>query len=72
MSRAINVDASVAQVTDMCAKHNALISIVEPLKSGGTRLVLRTAHDAAVISKAYGNKVINSTVVRFPTRMRTA
>lgn len=71
MSRALNIDASVAHVTDMCARHNALISIVEPLKSGGTRLVLRTAHDTAVITKAYGAKVMSGVVERFPTRLRT-
>lgn len=72
MSRALNVDATVTHVTDMCARHGSPISVIEPLQSGGTRLVLKTAHDAAVITKAYGNKVMRGTVVRFPTRMRTA
>lgn len=71
MSRALNLDATVAHVTDMCARHEASISVIEPLQSGGTRLVLKTAHDAAVISRAYGKKVMLGTVIRFPTRLRT-
>jgi hypothetical protein len=70
MSRALNLDATLAHVTDMCAKHTAGISMIEPLKSGGTRVVLLTAHDAALISRAYGAKVITGAVVRMPTRPR--
>lgn len=70
MSRAINLDATQAHVTDMCAKHDALISVIEPLESGGTRVVLLNAHDAAVITRAYGNKVLTGTVRRMPIRPR--
>ena len=70
MSRALNLDASLAHVTDRCAKHAATISVIEPLQSGGTRVVLLNAHDAAVISRAYGNKVLTGTVERMPIRPR--
>jgi hypothetical protein len=70
MSRALNVDATVAHVTDTCAKHKAGISAIEPLASGGTRVVLLTADSAVVIAKAYGNKVLSGTVTRMPTRLR--
>lgn len=71
MSRAININASVDDVTDMCAKHGATISVIEPLQSGGTRIVLLNAHDAAVINRVYGTKVLKGAVVRMPIRMRT-
>ncbi len=70
MSRALNVDASVQQVTDMCAKHAAGISTIEALLSGGTRVVLLNSHDAAVIMRAYGNKVLKGVVKRTPLRTR--
>ncbi len=70
MSRALNLDATLTHVTDMCAKHAAGISVIEPLLSGGTRVVLLNAHDAAVISRAYGNKVLTGAVTRMPIRPR--
>ena len=70
MSRALNVDATPSHVTDMCAKHAAIISVIEPLQSGGTRVVLLNAHDTAVIARAYGNKVLKGTVTRMPIRPR--
>ena len=32
MSRALNLDATLTHVTDMCAKHAATISMIEPLQ----------------------------------------
>jgi len=71
MSRALNVDATVAHVTDMCAKHSAAISTIEPLQSGGTRVVLLNAVAAATVGRAYGNKVMSGAVTRVPIRLRT-
>ena len=69
MSRAINVSAAEADVRDMCAKHKASITAIEPLRSGGTRVVLKNTVDALVIAKAYGSKVIRGAVVRMPSRL---
>ncbi len=69
MSRAINVDASEAHVLDMCAKHNASISAIEKLHSGGTRVVMKNMDDAVVIIKAFGAKVITGDVLRTPSRL---
>ncbi|RYE01231.1 MAG: hypothetical protein EOP61_11830 [Sphingomonadales bacterium] len=70
MSRALNLDATPAHVTDMCAKHDATVSVIEPLASGGTRVVLLNAHDAAVIARAFGKKVLTGVVERMPIRPR--
>ncbi len=72
MSRALNVDATLAEVTARCAKLNAPISAIEALRSGGTRVVLKTAVDAVAVAKAYGTKVMAGTVTRQPMRLRTA
>jgi diketogulonate reductase-like aldo/keto reductase len=69
MSRAINVNATEVHVLDMCAKHNAAISAIEPLRSGGTRVVLKNAVDAAIVKKAYGSKVLTEAVLRMPSRL---
>lgn len=69
MSRALNIAASEADVIATCAKKNAAISSIETLASGGTRVVLNNAIDAATIRKAYGAKVIDGTVRRTPIRL---
>ncbi|UAK25928.1 hypothetical protein [Sphingomonas nostoxanthinifaciens] len=69
MSRALNLDATEAQVTRMCAKHNAEISWIETLYSGGTRVVLKNGDAAATVRRAYGAKVLTGPVTRAPTRM---
>ena len=69
MSRAINIDATEAHVTTMCAKHSAVITSIESLPSGGTRVVLTNGDSAAVIRRAYGNKVIAGVVQRAPMRV---
>jgi hypothetical protein len=69
MSRALNLDATLAEVTARCAKLATSITAIETLRSGGTRVVLKSADDAAVVSKAYGNKVMAGVVSRQPTRL---
>jgi hypothetical protein len=69
MSRAINIDATEAHVTTMCGKHSAVITSIESLRSGGTRVVLTNGDSAAVIRRAYGNKVIAGAVQRAPMRV---
>lgn len=63
-SRALNIDASAADVTAMCAKHSIEISAIEPLHSGGTRVVMMCMDDANVIHRAFRTKLLKSPVVR--------
>ncbi len=69
MSRAMNLDATEAHVMSMCVKHNAEISSIETLHSGGTRVVLKNGDAAAVLRRAYGAKVLTGVVTRTPTRL---
>ena len=69
MSRALNIAATEADVLATCSKKNAAISTIEALQSGGTRVVLNNAIDAAAIRKAFGSKVIAGKVQRKPIRL---
>lgn len=64
MSRAINIDATPQVVTDQCNKHKLAISAIEPLVSGGTRVVLRTADGAATLRRQMKGQVIEGSVTR--------
>ena len=64
VSRAMNVRVTQEQAIAMCAKHNAIISAIESLPSGGTRIVMMNVDDAAKIAKAFGSKVLTGTVER--------
>lgn len=68
MSRAINVRATTDHVIATCAKRKVPISAIEALHSGGTRVVMQNADDAALIVRAYGSKVITGAVTRTPLR----
>jgi hypothetical protein len=68
MSRALNLNAPQEHVLATCAKHKAPITQIETLVSGGTRVVLKNADDAAVIGRAYRNSIIDGTVTRTPSR----
>jgi hypothetical protein len=70
MSRAINIDASETDVTATCTKLNAAISAIEPLESGGVRVVLNNGADADKVRKAYGSKVLTGEVRRTMNRLR--
>lgn len=72
MSRAINVNATQDHVIATCAKRKVGISAIEGLQSGGTRVVMNNAEDAATIAKAYGSKVTAGAVVRVPSRLGRA
>lgn len=69
MSRAINLNATPADVTARLAKLNAPFTAMEALRSGGTRVVMKNADDAVTVAKAFGSKVNTGTVTRQPTRL---
>ena len=72
MSRALNLDAPQEHVLELCAKHKAPITQIETLASGGTRVVLQSSDDAAVIGRLFKGKVITGPVTRAPTRLFTS
>ena len=68
MSRALNLDAPKDHVLATCVKAKAEITQIESLVSGGTRVVLKNAGDAAAIERAYKGKIIGGRIVRTPIR----
>lgn len=69
MSRAINVNASVADVEALCGRHGIAISVIEPLTSGGTRVVLLNPDGAERVRTLMKTKIITAAVVRSPMHM---
>ncbi|PTS86200.1 hypothetical protein DBR17_07215 [Sphingomonas sp. HMWF008] len=70
MSRAINLSVTEAEVQAACARHKVPISAIETLASGGTRVVLNTIDDTAIIAKAFRTRILTGAVTRTPTRLR--
>ena len=66
MSRALNIDASVADVIAMAARHDVVISAIEQLVPAGTRVVCVNGDGAATIARAFGKKVLTGSVTRSP------
>jgi hypothetical protein len=69
MSRAINLNAPLDDVTALCARHAIAISTIEPLSSGGTRVVLINPDGADRIRTLMKTKIITTPVVRSPMHM---
>ena len=70
MSRAINVNAPQADVVKLCGKHNAAISAIETLASGGTRVVFNNADATETMTRIFGKKVLTGAVTRTPLTTR--
>lgn len=68
MSRALNVNASQADVLTICKKHGAVVSAIEALASGGTRVVLMNSDATATMRRAFGRKLLTGEVRRTPLR----
>ena len=69
MSRAININATVDDVTTLCMRHAVRISTIEPLTSGGTRVVLSNSDGADRIRHLMRTKLITTEIVRSPLHM---
>lgn len=70
MSRALNLNASEAEVLAACARADAAITQIETLSSGGTRVVFKNGDDAAAMGKLYKGKIITDRVTRAPSRLQ--
>lgn len=64
MSRAINIDAVESEVEALCQRHSLAISTIEPLTSGGTRVVMLNPDGADRMRALMKGKLITSPVVR--------
>ena len=64
MSRAMNLALPEAEVKDLCVSHGVSISAIEPLQSGGTRLICTTAAGAEDMRRHLGAHIIDGAVTR--------
>lgn len=63
-TRALNIDAPMQVVAALCGRHAIGISMIEPLQSGGTRIVLNTSEGADGIRRRMKGKLIEGPVIR--------
>lgn len=64
MSRVLLVNQSEEAVIRACARFEVGISVIEPLDSGGVRLVCTTVDGAATMRRKLRSKLIDGPVVR--------
>jgi hypothetical protein len=64
MSRAMNLSLAMDAVISLCARNNIGISTIEPLDSGGTRIVLMTNDGAHTLQRLAKAQIIDGPVVR--------
>lgn len=64
MSRAVNTTETPEKVRALCEKHGIAISVIEPLPSGGTRVVLVTPDGAALFRMKGKDKLVEGPVAR--------
>jgi len=64
-SRAMNLSLGEPEVKKLCAAKNVAISALEPLPSGGTRLVCTVIEGADTIRAAAGKSLLDDRVKRF-------
>ena len=64
MSRVIHLNENAQVITALCEKFSLGISTIEPLPSGGTRVVTTTSDNAVDLRKRMKDKIIDGTVTR--------
>ena len=69
MSRALNINATDAEIQAACSSAGITISTIERLVSGGTRVVFNNAVDTASMAKTYKAKLMTGPVTRLQTRL---
>lgn len=69
MSRAINLNATEDAVRTACTSLSVQISAIEPLLSGGTRVVLATSVGAEALRTKMKTKILQGRVERSPFYM---
>ena len=69
MSRVVNLTASVAEVERLCRTHDFRISTIEPLLSGGSRVVLLDGREADQVRVLMKKQMISGDVKRSPAHV---
>jgi hypothetical protein len=64
LSRAINLNMTVSEATARCTSENVGISAIEPLLTGGVRLVCMSSQGADQMRAKCKSRLINGEVTR--------
>jgi len=72
MSRCINLQLSEAEVRKHCTQRDIGVSVIEPLTSGGVRLVCTSGDGAEQIRRGLKTKIIAGEIIRTRIRPRGA
>lgn len=64
MSRVLSIQATEAELAAMCVKLGIGVSVIEPLLSGGTRIVLDNAEGTANLRRAMAKQIIETPTKR--------
>ena len=65
MSRAVNIGLAESELIAICRAAHIGVSAIEPLKSGGTRLVCMTREGADEIRRRLAGNIIDGDVDRY-------
>lgn len=68
MTRAVNINATLEDVSAACRRRGLTISAIETLVSGGTRVVLMNGVAADSVRRVFGKRVLTGAVQRTPLR----
>jgi len=60
----VNIDATPDVVTSLCEKLGIAISVIEPLQSGGTRVILNNMVDTEKVRREMKTKLLTGPTVR--------
>lgn len=66
MTRVVSVNVAPEAVTAVCDKLGVAISVIEPLPSGGTRVILNNSVDAEKVRHDMRTKLITGPSARSP------
>jgi hypothetical protein len=72
MSRVLLLNSNEEAAIKACARFDVAISVVEPLESGGVRLVCVTSDGAAIMRRKLRSRLIDGPVIRSPIFSRGA
>lgn len=64
MSRAVNIDEPMQIVAEACERHDIAFTTIEPLDSGGTRVVCLNMDGALTLQRKMKSKILSGPVVR--------
>lgn len=64
MTRVVNIDTSETTIKSLCKRQSIRISTIEPLLSGGTRVVLADPADADTVRELMRDKLLSGTTKR--------